>query len=108
MSISVKRARSSLLERVGTAERRLARKPDGTDGACLSLAVDGTGGRILTGGDDGRLAATHADGRTGTVLAIADRWIEPIATAPATGLVAAAAGRTVHLLAGDGTEVAVF
>ena len=78
------------------------------DGACLSLAVDLRKHRILTGGDDGRLVSTKPDGETTEIAAIAGRWVEPIAVSRASGLCAAAFGKTVSLFAQEGSAVATF
>ncbi len=78
------------------------------DGACLSLAVDSGGRRVLTGGDDARLMSTDADGGTAEIAANSGRWVEPIAISGASGLCAAAFGKTVSLFAQDGRAVGTF
>ena len=78
------------------------------DGACLSLAVDLRGQRVLTGGDDARLVSTDTDGETTEIAAIAGRWVEPIAISRASGLCAAVFGKTVSLFAPDGRAVGTF
>ncbi len=78
------------------------------DGACLSLAADVRGQGVLTGGDDGRLVSTDADGATTEVAAVAGKWVEPIAVSGASGLSAAVFGKTVRLFAQDGSAVATF
>ncbi len=78
------------------------------DGACLSLAADLRGRRILTGGDDARLASTDTDGKTAEIAAIAGRWVEPIAVSGASGLCAAVFGKTVSLFAQDGGAAGTF
>lgn len=78
------------------------------DGACLSLVVDLGGEGVLTGGDDGRLVSTDADGETTAISTIAGRWVEPIAASMASGLRAAGFGKTVRLFARDGSEVGIF
>ena len=78
------------------------------DGACLSLAVDLAEQRVLTGGDDARLVSTGTDGETTEIAAIAGRWVEPITTSRASGLCAAAFGKTVSLFAQDGRAVGTF
>ena len=77
-------------------------------GACLSLAVDLGEQRILTGGDDGRLVSTEPDGKTTEIAAIAGRWVEPIAVSRASGLCAAAFGKTVSLFAQEGRAIGTF
>ena len=78
------------------------------DGACLSLAVDLREQRVLTGGDDGRLASTGPEGGTTEIAAIAGRWVEPIAVSRASGLRAAAFGKTVSLFTQEGRVVGTF
>lgn len=78
------------------------------DGACLSLCIDIDGERVLTGGDDGRLVSTDADGETTLIADITGRWVEPIAVSMASGLRAAAFGKTVRLFARDGSAVGTF
>ena len=78
------------------------------DGACLSLAVDLGEQRVLTGGDDGRLVSTEPDGETTEIAAIAGRWVEPIVVSRASGLCAAAFGKTVSVFAQKGRAVGTF
>ena len=78
------------------------------EGACLSMAVDREAQRVLTGGDDGRLVSAGADGGTAEIAAIAGRWVDPIAVSRASGLCAAAFGKTVSLFARDGGAVGKF
>ena len=61
-------------------------------GACLALAPD-TGG-LLTGGDDGRLVRSLADGTAETLAETKGRWIEHVVTGP-SGAIAWASGRRV-------------
>jgi WD40 repeat protein len=65
-------------------------------GAILASASDGS--RIVTGGDDGKLIATDAQGEH-QVLATDDkrRWIDQVALGP-DGAVAWSAGKTAHVL----------
>ena len=78
------------------------------EGACLSLAVDSGAQRVLTGGDDARLVSTDTDGETTEIAAMSGRWVEPIAISSASGLCAAAFGKTVSLFAQDGRAVGTF
>ena len=78
------------------------------DEACLSLAVDPGERRVLTGGDDGRLVSTEPGGETTEIAAIAGRWVEPIAVSGASGLCAAAFGKTVSLFTQAGRAVGTF
>ncbi len=78
------------------------------DGTCLSLAVDLEEQCVLTGGDDGRLVSTDTEGKTAEIATIAGRWVEPIVVSRASGLRAAAFGKTVCLFAQDGKAVGQF
>ena len=64
-------------------------------GACLSVAVDPDGG-FLSGGDDGVLAHTGADGEVHGMGSYPGRWVDLVA-ASAAGWRAWAVGRHVHL-----------
>lgn len=64
-------------------------------GACLSLAIDPSGG-FLTGGDDGTLAHTNHEGVVVALSQHGDRWVDLVATS-AAGWRAWSVGRTVHL-----------
>lgn len=59
------------------------------------LSVSGDEKRLLTGGDDGRVAATLADGTTHVLFEQKGRWIDQVA-AGSDGSVAFSAGRTAH------------
>ncbi|MDB5591997.1 WD40 repeat domain-containing protein [Enterovirga sp.] len=81
---------SVLLAKPDGASHRSAAHPEG---AILVAACDGK--RLLTGGDDGRIAATGPDGATATVAeAKGGAWIDALAL-HASGAFAYAAGRTV-------------
>jgi len=63
------------------------------------LASAGDGDRIVTGGDDGRLVETHADGMPKELAADEKRrWIDQVALGP-HGAVAWSAGKTAHVRA---------
>ncbi len=70
-------------------------------GASLSFARDPGGAAFLSGGDDGRLVRVAPDGSVSELLNARGKWIEAIAVSARRGLIAASAGRSVHLLAGD-------
>jgi WD40 repeat protein len=71
-------------------------------GAILASAADAS--RIVTGGDDGKVMATDADGKTITFASDAkQRWIDHVAAGPA-GAVAWSAGREVFVRAAKGAE----
>jgi WD40 repeat protein len=66
-------------------------------GAILATAADGK--RVISGGDDGKVAATDAAGETKTLAADAKhRWVDHIALAP-DGAVAWSAGKTAFVQA---------
>ncbi|NJO54426.1 MAG: hypothetical protein HC829_05905 [Bacteroidales bacterium] len=79
----------------GAAERRVAAHPGGV---ILCAACDGT--RLLTGGDDGRVVETMADGTTREVAA-GKAWIDTVALGP-SGARAWSAGKTVYADTGKG------
>jgi WD40 repeat protein len=66
-------------------------------GAALCSVPHPSGRGVLTGGDDGRVCWTHADGMT-EVYAGRGRWVDAIAASPASGLIAFAVGRMLHVL----------
>jgi len=70
------------------------------EGAILASASDGA--RLVTGGDDGRLIATDAQGEH-RILATDDkrRWIDQVAFGP-DGAVAWSSAKTAHVLTGKG------
>ena len=78
------------------AQRRLEAHPD----AAIQVAAnDGT--RLLTGGDDGRLVETQADGTTRQLAHEKGRWIDALAWR-ADGVIAWAAGKQVRARDGKG------
>ena len=66
------------------------------DGAVLAAAPHPSGEGIVTGGDDGRLAWSRASGAE-QLAALPGKWIDAVAASPASGLIAFAAGRDVHV-----------
>lgn len=68
-------------------------------GTILSAASDGR--RFVTGGDDGQVAETLADGTTRILAAHKGRWIDRVALGP-DGVVAYSAGKTAHVLPAKG------
>ncbi len=73
------------------------------DGAILALAADPVANGFLTGGDDGKLAATALDGTITPRAAYGAKWVEHIAAWPGKNpLFAAAVGKNLHLFSGDG------
>ncbi len=69
-------------------------------GACLAFCADARTG-FLSGGDDGRLVQVTPDGTPTEIAKFGSRWIEHVA-AHESGLRAAAVGKALHLLDGDG------
>ena len=67
------------------------------DGAILCAAVHPSGEGLVTGGDDGRVVWSRKSGAS-ELAKIKGRWIDAVASAPATGLIAFAAGREVRIL----------
>lgn len=81
---------------------RILARPAVHDGATLALAADALPGGFLTGGDDGRLALLDATGEATTLAAWPGRWVEHVLAFPGKGAWrAAAAGKAVHLFAGE-------
>jgi WD40 repeat protein len=71
-------------------------------GAILSMAGDG--GRVVTGGDDGKVVATDARGNSETIATDAKRrWIDHVAVGPANA-VAWSAGKQAFAHTGKGAE----
>jgi len=71
-------------------------------GAILASAADAS--RIVTGGDDGKVVATDAEGESITLTSDAkQRWIDHVAAGPA-GAVAWSAGREVFVRTAKGAE----
>ncbi len=66
------------------------------DGAILCGAVHPSGEGVVSGGDDGRLVWSRPQGAEQLAEA-PGRWIDALAVSPASGLIAFAAGREVHL-----------
>jgi WD40 repeat protein len=65
-------------------------------GAVLCAAVHPSGAGAVTGGDDGRLVWSRPEGAE--ELARARGWIDAVAVSAASGLIAFAAGRELHVL----------
>lgn len=67
------------------------------DGAVLCAARHPSDHGIVTGGDDGRLVWTQPDVAPVVLADLGGKWIDAVATAPRTGLIAFAAGRDLHV-----------
>ena len=65
------------------------------DGGVLSATSDGK--RLVTGGDDGRVMETRADGATRELAQQKGRWIDRVALGP-DGTIAYSAGKVAHVL----------
>ncbi|MGH7122208.1 MAG: WD40 repeat domain-containing protein [Acetobacteraceae bacterium] len=81
------------------------------DGAVLALAPHALAGAFLTGGDDGALRVVEAEGTARDIARFGSRWVEHVAShagEKGSGLIAAAAGRTVHLFDAAGQELRSF
>jgi WD40 repeat protein len=95
----------------GAVERRGADgaqhflKEDVHAGAVLCAAAAGHG-RVLTGGDDGRLLALNFDGETQELHRFKGAWVDAVAAH--AGLIAAAVGKDAVILSADGVETARF
>jgi len=66
------------------------------DGAVLAAAAHPSGEGMVTGGDDGRLVWSKA-GAAHEIASLAGKWIDAVAASPASGLIAFAAGRELHV-----------
>ncbi|HSV03686.1 MAG TPA: WD40 repeat domain-containing protein [Phenylobacterium sp.] len=66
------------------------------DGAVLAAAAHPSGQGLVTGGDDGRVMWAGPAGLQ-EIAALPGRWIEALAAAPASGLIAFSAGRELHV-----------
>ena len=80
----------------GTVRWEDGRTIEAHDGAVLSAAPHPSGDGMLTGGDDGRVVWSRREGDE-TVAAIKGGWIDALAASPASGLIAFATGRQVHV-----------
>jgi WD40 repeat protein len=73
------------------------------DGACLAIAPDCKDG-VITGGDDGRLMRISPDGAASEIARYGSKWVDQVASHD-SGLRAAAVGKAVHLLDGQGAAL---
>jgi WD40 repeat protein len=65
--------------------------------AVLSAALHPSGEGVVTGGDDGRVVWSKADGAV-ELAAVKGKWIDAVATSADSGLIAFSAGKDVHVL----------
>ena len=66
------------------------------EGAVLCAALHPSGDGLVTGGDDGRLVWSRRSGAT-ELASVQGRWIDAVAASSASGLIAFAAGRELHV-----------
>ncbi len=66
------------------------------DGAILCAVLHPSGAGVVSGGDDGRLAWSKPSGAE-QIAEARGRWIDVVAAAPASGLIAFSAGRELHV-----------
>jgi WD40 repeat protein len=71
------------------------------DGAVLAAAPHPSGEGVLTGGDDGRLVWSRApqekNGGAQEIAKLPGKWIDAVTASGASGLIAFASGRDVHI-----------
>jgi WD40 repeat protein len=67
------------------------------DAAALCAALHPSGDGLITGGDDGRLVWTSAQGAT-ELAQVQGRWIDAVDSSGASGLIAFSAGKSLHVL----------
>ena len=66
------------------------------DGAALTAVVHPSGEGVVSGGDDGRLVWSRP-AATETLADIGGKWIDALDASPASGLIAFAGGRELHV-----------
>ena len=81
----------------GTVRRQSGVTVQAHDGAILCAAPHPSGDGLVTGGDDGR-AVWSREAVASPLVEVKGRWIDAVACSPASGLIALAAGRDVHVL----------
>src|SRR5262245_62117376 len=69
----------------------------------LTAVLDPAGPRLLTGGEDGKVAAVNADGSVETLAAIGRKWVTSVAAGP-QGAIAFASGRVAYVRFADGKQ----
>jgi WD40 repeat protein len=80
----------------GTVRFEAGERAQAHEGAVLSAAAHPSGEGVVTGGDDGRLVWSRASGPQ-EIASLPGSWIDAVASSPASGLIAFAAGRHVHV-----------
>jgi WD40 repeat protein len=81
----------------GSVVRESGERHEAHTGAILAAATHPNGEGVVTGGDDGRLALTNAEGTKG-LAELKGRWIDVVAASAASGLIAFASGREARVL----------
>ena len=81
----------------GSVRFESGERADPHDGAILCAAVHPSGDGIVTGGDDGRVVWTRRSD-AGELAVSRGKWIDAVACAPDTGLIAWSAGRTLSVI----------
>lgn len=71
-------------------------------GGLTTARYDSFGHRLLSGGEDGRVVATDAEGHHGELASAGRKWIDAVAGGP-NGVVGFAAGRSAFVRMADGT-----
>ncbi|MEF2073138.1 WD40 repeat domain-containing protein [Consotaella aegiceratis] len=71
-------------------------------GGLLAARPDPWNGRLLTGGEDGRVVAVTPDGKASELATIGRKWVDRVAAGP-NGVVGFASGRTAYVRLSDGT-----
>lgn len=87
---------------VSETERRI----DGHKGVSLCLAAHPTG--VVSGGDDGRLLLVTAACDVREIAAFGKSWVNAVAVADESGLLAAAESKRAHVFDGALQELSVF
>jgi WD40 repeat protein len=69
----------------------------------LTAVLDPAGQRLITGGEDGKVAAVRIDGSVETLADIGRKWVTSVAAGP-QGAIAFASGRVAHVRFADGKQ----
>ncbi|MET0181287.1 MAG: WD40 repeat domain-containing protein [Caulobacterales bacterium] len=83
-----------------------AQRIEAHQGAILCAALHPDGKSLLTGGDDGRIARTTANGETEIFSALGRKWVDHIAASSVTGVVVAAQGKEAAVFPAKAREPA--
>jgi len=77
------------------------RRIEAHDGAILCAALHPDKALLLTGGDDGRLAASMLNGETRTLAQLGSKWIEHLVSNSVSKVIVAAIGKEAVVLQND-------